>query len=108
MPAPAASQLQPPAPSVAVMASAATGTEVTGSVLPSERAASPRKVIKGWSVREAYEGIAILNGPTGVVEAVLGQRVSGLGRIEEIKNENGRLVVLSSAGAILSARKATP
>jgi hypothetical protein len=108
VPAPAASQLQPPAPSVAAMASAASGTEVTGSVSPSERAASPRKVIKGWSVREAYEGIAILNGPTGVVEAVLGQQVPGLGRIEEIKNENGRLVVLSSAGAILSARKATP
>ena len=89
-------------------ASAASGTEVTGSVSPSERAASPRKVIKGWSVREAYEGLAILNGPTGVVEAVLGQQVPGLGRIEEIKNESGRLVVLSSAGAILSSRKATP
>lgn len=107
VPAPAGPQLQPPAQSMAV-ASAAPGTEVTGSVSPSERAASPRKVIKGWSVREAYEGIAILNGPTGVVEAVLGQQVPGLGRIEEIKNENGRLVVLSSAGAILSARKATP
>jgi hypothetical protein len=108
VPAPAGPQSGPPAQSMAVMASAASGTEVTGSVSPSERAASPRKVIKGWSVREAYEGIAILNGPAGVVEAVLGQQVPGLGRIEEIKNENGRLVVLSSAGAILSARKATP
>jgi hypothetical protein len=34
--------------------------------------------------------------------------VPGLGRIEEIRSENGRLVVLSSSGAVYSARKATP
>ena len=43
-----------------------------------------------------------------VVEAVLGQQVPGLGRIEEIRNENGRLVVESSGGVIYSSRKATP
>jgi len=82
--------------------------ETTGSVSPAERAAPPRKVVKGWSVRQAYEGIAILQGPNGVIEAVLGQQVPGLGRIEEIKNENGRLVVESSGGVIYSSRKATP
>ncbi|MGY4512516.1 hypothetical protein [Bradyrhizobium sp. USDA 3650] len=100
-PAPVASQPMP------MMASAAT-PEVTGSVAPSERISAPRKSIKGWSVRQAYEGIAILQGPNGVVEAVLGQQVPGLGRIEEIKNENGRLVVESSGGVIYSSRKAMP
>ncbi|MET4604904.1 hypothetical protein ABIB90_004399 [Bradyrhizobium sp. JR4.1] len=100
-PAPVASQPMP------MMASAAT-PEVTGSVAPSERISAPRKTVKGWSVRQAYEGIAILQGPNGVVEAVLGQQVPGLGRIEEIKNENGRLVVESSGGVIYSSRKATP
>ncbi|EHR05316.1 hypothetical protein [Bradyrhizobium sp. WSM471] len=101
VPAPVASQPMP------IMASAAT-PEVTGSVTPSERISAPRKTVKGWSVRQAYEGIAILQGPHGVVEAVLGQHVPGLGRIEEIKNENGRLVVESSGGVIYSSRKATP
>jgi hypothetical protein len=102
VPAPAAVQSQPTqaAPMMASLAS----PEVTGSVPPS----APRKVVKGWSVRQAYEGIAILQGPNGVVEAVLGQQVPGLGRIEEIKNENGRLVVESSGGVIYSSRKATP
>jgi hypothetical protein len=86
-----------------MMASVAA-PEITGSVPPS----APRKVVKGWSVRQAYEGIAILQGPNGVIEAVLGQQVPGLGRIEEIKNENGRLVVESSGGVIYSSRKATP
>jgi hypothetical protein len=101
-PAPAAVQSQPSqaAPMMASLAS----PEVTGSVPPS----APRKLVKGWSVRQAYEGIAILQSPNGVIEAVLGQQVPGLGRIEEIRNENGRLVVETSGGVIYSSRKTTP
>ncbi|MEY9421231.1 hypothetical protein ABIF69_007673 [Bradyrhizobium japonicum] len=103
VPAPAAVASQPPSQTMPMKASVAA-PEITGSVPPS----APRKVVKGWSVRQAYEGIAILQGPNGVIEAVLGQQVPGLGRIEEIKNENGRLVVESSGGVIYSSRKATP
>lgn len=92
-----------PSQAMPMMASVAA-PETTGSVPPS----APRKVVKGWSVRQAYEGIAILQSPNGVIEAVLGQQVPGLGRIEEIRNENGRLVVESSGGVIYSSRKATP
>ena len=106
-PAPATVQSQPSPQQGSMMASVAA-PEFTGSVSPSERAPAPRKVIKGWSVRQAYEGIAILQGPNGVIEAVLGQQVPGLGRIEEIRSENGRLVVESSGGVIYSSRKATP
>lgn len=101
--APVTVAAQPPSQTMPMMASVAA-PEVTGSVPPS----APRKVVKGWSVRQAYEGIAILQGPNGVIEAVLGQQVPGLGRIEEIRNENGRLVVESSGGVIYSSRKATP
>ncbi|EJN15611.1 hypothetical protein PMI42_00814 [Bradyrhizobium sp. YR681] len=100
-PAPAVVQSQP-SQAAPMMASLAP-PEITGSVVPS----APRKVVKGWSVRQAYEGIAILQGPNGVIEAVLGQQVPGLGRIEEIRNENGRLVVESSGGVIYSSRKPT-
>ncbi|MGY8634197.1 hypothetical protein RAD15_17100 [Bradyrhizobium sp. 14AA] len=105
-PAPAVAQSQPSQP-MPMMASVAA-PEITGSVSPSERASAPRKTVKGWSVRQAYEGIAILQGPNGVIETVLGQQVPGLGRIEEIRNENGRLVVESSGGVIYSSRKAAP
>ena len=94
-----------PSPAMPMMASVA-GPETTGSVAQIERSSVPRKVIKGWSVRQAYEGIAILQGPSGVVEAVLGQQVPNLGRIEDIRNENGRLVVETSGGGVIySARK---
>ncbi|MDA9467152.1 hypothetical protein [Bradyrhizobium sp. CCBAU 53415] len=105
--APAMVQSQPVSQQGPMMASVAA-PEFTGSVPASERASAPRKTIKGWSVRQAYEGIAILQGPNGVIEAVLGQQVPGLGRIEEIRNENGRLVVESSGGVIYSSRRATP
>lgn len=100
-PAPVAAQ---PSPAMPMMASVAA-PETTGSVAPAERSSAPRKVVKGWSVRQAYEGIAILQGPSGVVEAVLGQQIPNLGRIEEIRNENGRLVVETSGGVVYSARK---
>lgn len=100
-PAPVAAQ---PSPAMPMMASVAA-PETTGSVPPAERSSAPRKAVKGWSVRQAYEGIAILQGPSGVVEAVLGQQVPNLGRIEEIRNENGRLVVETSGGVVYSARK---
>lgn len=107
----AQAQVQPPtlvaaqpSPAMPMMASVAA-PETTGSVSPAERSPAPRKAVKGWSVRQAYEGIAILQGPSGVVEAVLGQQVPNLGRIEEIRNENGRLVVETSGGVVYSARK---
>ncbi|WP_298242412.1 hypothetical protein [uncultured Bradyrhizobium sp.] len=107
-PAPATVQSQPSSQQGAMMASVAA-PEFTGSVAPSERTSAPRKVIKGWSVRQAYEGIAILQSPNGVIEVVLGQQVPGLGRIEEIRSENGRLVVETSGGGVVySSRKATP
>ncbi|TYL95647.1 hypothetical protein FXB40_14885 [Bradyrhizobium rifense] len=107
----AQAQVQPPtpvavqpSPAMPMMASVAA-PETTGSVSPAERSSAPRKAVKGWSVRQAYEGIAILQGPSGVIEAVLRQQVPNLGRIEEIRNENGRLVVETSGGVVYSARK---
>lgn len=98
-------QAQAASQSMPRLASIPPTVEVTGSVAPPDKAKAPRRVVKGWSVRQGYEGIAILQGPPGVVEVLLGQEVPGLGRIEEMKIENGRWVVLSSAGAIVSAQK---
>ncbi|MDN4999789.1 hypothetical protein ACFQZO_02670 [Bradyrhizobium sp. GCM10027634] len=104
-PAPVAAQAVSPSPAMPMMASV-TAPETTGSVSPIERSSAPRKVVKGWSVRQAYEGVAILQGPSGVVEAVLGQQVPSLGRVEEIRYENGRLVVdISGGGVVYSARR---
>jgi hypothetical protein len=83
----------------------ASSSEITGTVQQQPQPTSARRqVIAGWYVRRAYEGVAILEGQPGVIEVVLGQEVPNLGRIEEIKHENGRSLVLTSKGVILPAR----
>jgi hypothetical protein len=79
--------------------------EITGTIQQQPRPTNTRReVIAGWRVRRAFEGVAILEGPPGVIEVVLGQDVPNLGRIEEIKDENSRWRVLTSKGVILPAR----
>jgi hypothetical protein len=79
--------------------------EITGTVQQQPRPTNARReVIVGWRVRRAFEGVAILEGPPGVIEVVLGQDVPDLGRIEEIKDDNSRWQVVTSKGVILPAR----
>jgi hypothetical protein len=84
-------------------APAASLPEITGTIQPKPPTVQ-REIIAGWRVRRAYEDIAILEGQRGVIEVVRGQEVPGLGRIDEIKYENGRWQVLTAKGVILSAR----
>jgi hypothetical protein len=79
--------------------------DVTGTLQQPPRAASAaRDIIAGWHVRRAYDGAAVLEGQAGVIEVVLGQDVPNLGRVQEIKYENGRWQVLTSKGVILPGR----
>ncbi|WP_027581594.1 hypothetical protein [Bradyrhizobium sp. Ai1a-2] len=90
-------------PQVARTAAAIPSLDVTGTIQPRPRQTTARReIIQGWRVRRAYEGVAILEGPTGVIEAAQGQDVPNLGRIEEIKNENGGWQVLTSKGIVAS------
>ncbi|WP_456635903.1 hypothetical protein [Bradyrhizobium sp. USDA 10063] len=90
---------------VARTVAAVSSPEVTGAIQPQPRPATARReIIQGWRVRRAYEGIAILEGQAGVIEVAQGQDVPNLGRIEEIKHENGSWQVLTSRGIVVSAR----
>jgi hypothetical protein len=79
-------------------------TDVTGSVQPSQSANARPEVISGWRVRRAYDGLAVLEGQYGVIEVVLGQDVPQLGRIQDIKYENGRWQVVTTNGVINSVQ----
>lgn len=88
---------------VAGTATATPSPEITGTV-QQRPARPPQDVIVGWRLRRAYEGVAILDGPLGVIEVVQGQDVPSLGRIDDIKFENGRWQVSTREGIILPAR----
>lgn len=76
-------------------------SEITGSIQqPPRKTNARRQVIPGWHVRRAYDSVAILEGKAGVIEVTVGQDVPDLGRIQEIKHENGRWRILTSNGVI--------
>lgn len=86
------------------LAQADPSSDVTGTIQPASRPTNARPVaIPGWRVRRAYEGVAVLDGHYGVIEVVLGQDVPDIGRIQDIKFEDGRWQVLTTMGAIHSA-----
>jgi hypothetical protein len=89
----------------------APSPEPTGSVPPATAGTSDPKaitkslVVEGWSLRKVYgSDSALVEGRYGVVEVEPGDLVPGLGRIQEIKRQDGRWVVVTSRGLIVSSR----
>jgi outer membrane murein-binding lipoprotein Lpp len=79
--------------------------DVTGTIQQRQRpSVAQAEVIAGWRVRRAYDGAALLEGPSGVIEVSLGQDVPNLGRLQDIKTVGGRAQVSTSRGVINSAR----
>ena len=98
-------------------AEATPAREVTGSVpapqtvaaipaSPPQAAQPPQPpIVEGWVVRNAYRGIALIqNRRIGTVEVEAGDILQGVGRIESIKKQDGRWVVVTSKGLITSIR----
>lgn len=92
--APGTAQAPAPAPAAKV---AAPAPETTGSV-----AQDPgRAVVRNWIVREAADGVALLDGRYGMVEVMKGSNVPGVGRIRSIERRDRQWVVVTDRGLIL-------
>jgi hypothetical protein len=77
--------------------------EFTGSVQTTTAplTSSARDIIEDWHIRRAYDGVAILEGKSGIVEVSPGQDIPTLGRIQEIRNDGGRWQVITSEGIVV-------
>jgi hypothetical protein len=91
---------------------AAAAHDITGSVTalapaphleaPETRPASP-PVLEGWRVRNVFNGAALIQARAGgVMEVEPGDNLPGLGRIESIRRQDGKWVVVTSKGLILT------
>jgi hypothetical protein len=81
--------------------------EPTGSVPPAvePKATAKYSVVEGWSLRKVYgSDSALVEGRYGIVEIEPGDLVPGLGRIQEIRRQDGRWVVVTSRGLVVSSR----
>ncbi|MFQ3455485.1 hypothetical protein PMN64_19570 [Bradyrhizobium sp. UFLA01-814] len=93
------------------VAAATPAREVTGSIAPATAAAAPAAprpevgrlpVVDGWSLRDVGNGGALIEGRGGIYEVYAGDPVPGLGRVDAIRKQDGRWVVVTSKGLIVS------
>jgi hypothetical protein len=87
----------------------ATVKEVTGSVSPGAAPASASKpevarlpTVEGWVLRDVARGGALIDGRQGIYEVYAGDFVPGLGRIDAVRRQDGRWVVVTSKGLVVA------
>src|SRR5262245_1142129 len=61
-------------------------------------------VVPGWVVRGVYDGTALIQGRIGMIEVEVGDPLPGGGRVEAIRRQDGRWVVVTTKGLILAAQ----
>jgi len=77
--------------------------EVTGSVAPKQQ--DRPSVVSGWVIREVFDGRAMVeNERLGFFEVIPGANLPGIGRVEAVRRQDGRWVVVTPKGLILSQR----
>jgi hypothetical protein len=99
------------APAV-VAAAPVAAKEVTGSISPPATATAPASApkvevarlptVEGWVLRDVARGGALIDGRQGIYEVYAGDLVPGLGRIDAIRRQDGRWVVVTSKGLIVA------
>jgi hypothetical protein len=88
------------APAAPALASA---PDVTGSIATKQQ--DRPSVVNGWVLREVFRGGAMVeNERMGMFEVVPGANLPGLGRVETIRRQDGRWVVVTPKGFIVSQR----
>jgi hypothetical protein len=99
----------PVAAPVPVAAAPVAAKDVTGSVSPpAATTAAPKAevgrlpTVEGWVLREVDGGGALIEGRQGIYEVYAGDPVPGLGRIDAIRRQDGRWVVVTSKGLIVA------
>jgi hypothetical protein len=57
--------------------------------------------VDGWVLREVGHGSALIESRQGLFEVYAGDPVPGLGRVDAIRRQDGRWVVVTSRGLIV-------
>jgi hypothetical protein len=80
------------------------GTSESAAPAPGEAKPSKPAVVEGWVLRSVSDGVALIEGRHGIIEIEPGDSLPGIGRIHEIKRQDGHWVVVTPKGLIVSAR----
>lgn len=74
---------------------------------PAQRGAAveplnPPPVLDGWRVVDVFDGYVYVQGHGRIFEVAIGTQLPGLGRVEQVKRQDGRWTVVTPKGVILS------
>jgi hypothetical protein len=58
--------------------------------------------VEGWRLRDVAYGGALIESRRGTYEVYAGDPVPGLGRVDAIRKQDGRWVVVTSKGLIVA------
>ena len=88
---------------------AAVSRDITGSIPDRTAAAAPKDQAKlatldGWVVREVYRGRALIENRNELYEVMPGADLPGAGKVQTITRQDGRWVVTTQKGLIVSMR----
>ncbi|MCK1649871.1 hypothetical protein IVA88_00255 [Bradyrhizobium sp. 149] len=106
----------PPAAPAPAAAAAVPARETTGSIAPTQVAtaaaapapAAPKSevgrlpTVEGWVLRDVSNGGALVEGRGGLYEVYAGDPIPGVGRVDAIRRQDGRWVVVTSKGLIVA------
>jgi len=80
---------------------AAATPDVTGTIGEPAGDAKRTPIVNGWALYQVRHGMALIAGRDGLIEVEPGDTLPGLGRVETIRKQDGRWVVLTSRGLIV-------
>jgi len=94
------------------LAAAHAAPDITGSIPQKQATPVPMvlgdppttlkpPILQDFVLRRVYDGAALIEGRNGIIEVEPGSTAPGLGRIESIKRQDGRWVVVTSRGLIV-------
>ena len=98
--APASSPKSDVAKSDVAKSEAAKSEAAKSEAAKSEVARLP--TVEGWVLRDVANGSALIEGRRGMFEVYAGDPVPGLGRVDAIRRQDGRWVVVTSKGLIVA------
>jgi hypothetical protein len=105
----------PVAPATVAAATPVATRDVTGSVTPPATAAAAAvpaaaaktevgrlPTVEGWVLRDVANGGALIESRHGIYEVYAGDPIPGVGRVDAIRKQDGRWVVVTSKGLIVA------
>lgn len=93
-----------PAPAAARESAKETTASIPTPVAAPNRATEANRLptVVGWRIRDVGNGGALIEGREGLYEVYAGDPLPGLGRVDAIRKQDGRWVVVTSKGLIVA------